>query len=203
MAQQLNLCDPRFARRSLRFSAQQGLLALGGLALLAVLANVGLHVAAGRALATARQAETDQAPLRARVAALAASAGTGAGSELQQLQALEAGQRRIRGALDGGAAGVREGHADYLAALARQASGAVWITGFSVSEDGGAVELEGRMTDTAQFTDYLRRLNAEPRFKGRPFSQLNLKSSDTSGATLPYTDFALRSAAVATTGKTP
>jgi hypothetical protein len=72
-----------------------------------------------------------------------------------------------------------------------------------VSEDGSAVDLDGRMTDTAQFTDYLRRLNAEPRFKGRPFAQLNLKATDASGAALPYTEFSLRSSAVANNGKAP
>ena len=203
MAQQLNLFDPRFAPRTLRFSAQQGLLAVAGALLLTLLASGGLRWVSDQAAAAGRQAEADQAPLRARLAALGAGAHTGAGSELLQLRALDAGQRRIRGALEGGAAGVREGHADYLLALARQASGTVWITGFSVSDDGNAVELDGRMTDTAQFTDYLRRLNAEPRFKGRPFAQLNLKATDASGASLPYTEFSLRSSALASNGKAP
>ena len=203
MAQQLNLFDPRFAPRTLRFSAQQGLLAVAGALLLTLLASGGLRWASDQAAAAGRQAEADQAPLRTRLAALGAGAHTGAGSELLQLRAIDVGQRRIRGALEGGAAGVREGHADYLLALARQASGTVWITGFSVSDDGNAVELDGRMTDTAQFTDYLRRLNAEPRFKGRPFAQLNLKATDASGAALPYTEFSLRSSAVANNGKAP
>ena len=203
MAQQLNLFDPRFAPRALRFSAQQGLLAVAGILLLTLLVSAGLRWASEQSAAAGRKAAADQAPLRAALAALGASATTGAGPELQQLQTLDAGQRRIRGALEGGAAGVREGHADYLLALARQASGTLWITGFSVSEDGSAVELDGRMTDTAQFTDYLRRLNAEPRFKGRPFAQLNLKATDASGAALPYTEFSLRSSAVANNGKAP
>lgn len=203
MAQQLNLFDPRFAPRTLRFSAQQGLLAVAGALLLTLLASGGLRWASDQAAAAGRQAEADQAPLRTRLAALGAGAHTGAGSELLQLRAIDVGQRRIRGALEGGAAGVREGHADYLLALARQASGTVWITGFSVSDDGNAVELDGRMTDTAQFTDYLRRLNAEPRFKGRPFAQLNLKATDASGAALPYTEFSLRSSAIANNGKAP
>jgi Tfp pilus assembly protein PilN len=205
MAQQLNLFDPRFAPRTLRFSAQQGLLAVAGALLLTLLASGGLRWASDQAAAAGRQAEADQAPLRAKLAALGAGASTsiGAGSELLQLRAMDAGQRRIRGALEGGAAGVREGHADYLLALARQASGTVWITGFSVSDDGNAIELDGRMTDTAQFTDYLRRLNAEPRFKGRPFAQLNLRATDASGAALPYTEFSLRSSAVINNGKAP
>ncbi len=203
MTQQLNLLDPRFSPRSLRFSAQQGLWVVAGALLLSMLASGGLRWAGERAAVAGRQAEADQAPLRARLAALGASATSGAGAELQQLQSLDAGQSRIRGALEAGAAGVREGHADYLLALARQASGAVWITGFSVSDDGSAVELEGRMNDTAQLTDYLRRLNAEPRFKGRPFAQLNLKATDAGGAALAHTEFALRSTAVAGSGKTP
>lgn len=94
MTQQLNLLDPRFAPRALRFSAQQGLLAVAGALLLTVLASGALRWAGDRAAAEGRQAEADQAPLRARVAALGASAATGAGAELQQLQTLDAGQRR-------------------------------------------------------------------------------------------------------------
>ncbi|OYU72850.1 MAG: hypothetical protein CFE45_38945, partial [Burkholderiales bacterium PBB5] len=60
-----------------------------------------------------------------------------------------------------------------------------------------------RMTDASVLTDYLRKLNAEPRFKGRPFAQLTLRGTDNNGAALPYTEFALRStpAGPATVGK--
>ena len=200
MAQQLNLLDARFAPRALRFSAGQGLLAVAATLLLAGGAAGGLHWGAAQARQSAALAEGAQAPLRARVAALQASAPGGSDAELQRLQALEADQRRVQTVLQAGVAGAREGHADYLTALARQASAALWITGFSVSDDGAAIELEGRMTDSAALTDYLRRLNDEPRFKGRPFAQLSLKATDSSGGALPYTEFALRSVAVAGTG---
>jgi len=209
MTQQLNLFDARFARQRLRFSARHGLMAMAGVLALSVLGGGALRWAAGQATVKADTAQAAMAPLRAQVAALAASGGGVAASELQRLQSVEAGQRRIRAALEAGAAGAREGHADYLLALARQASAALWITGFAVSDDGSAIDLEGRMTEPAVLTDYLRRLNAEPRFKGRPFAQLNLKASDANGATLPYTEFALRSVAIAnssnpgSTGATP
>ena len=106
----------------------------------------------------------------------------------------------------GVAAGVREGHAGLLVALARQASGQVWLTGLAVSDDGQAIDLEGRMTDSSALADYLRRLNDEPRFKGRPFAQLTLKAAGNGGERLPYTEFSLRSApagAAAATGTTP
>ena len=197
MAQQLNLFDARFARQRLRFSARHGLMVLAGVLGLSLLGGGGLRWAAGQANAKADTAQAEMAPLRAQVAALAASGSGVAANDLQQLQSVEAGQRRIRAALEAGAAGAREGHADYLLALARQASAALWITGFAVSDDGSAIDLEGRMTEPAVLTDYLRRLNAEPRFKGRPFAQLNLKASDANGAALPYTEFSLRSVAVA------
>jgi hypothetical protein len=147
-----------------------------------------LHDASQTALLGAQMA-----PLRAQRQAVMASGPGGVGQELAQLRALDAGQRRTVAALESGLAGARDGPADYLVALARQASATLWITGFAVSDDGSAVELDGRMTDAAAFTDYLRSLNAEPRFKGRPFAQLSLKSVDSSGASLPYTEFALRS----------
>ncbi len=198
MAQQLNLLDARFAPKALRGTARQGLWAMCAVLLLGWLAGQGLHWAAGRTEAGAQSAQAELAGLRAQLVAQAASAPMAGPGELAQLQAQDNGQRRIRSALDAGVAGHREGYADYLVALSRQASDQLWITGFSVAEDGGAIALEGRMTDASALTHYLRRLNAEERFKGRPFAQLSLKSVDPQGGSPPYTEFALRSLAAAT-----
>jgi hypothetical protein len=191
--QQLNLLNAHFLPQALRYSARQGELAAVALLALTVLGAQALAWAAGQADTARLQAEAELTRLRPQLAATAAAAASAPLGELAQLQQLDAVQRRVRAALDAGAAGSREGHADYLMALARQASGSVWITGFAVSDDGQAIDLEGRMTDTSQLADYLRKLNAEPRFKGRPFAQLSLRGTDHNGATLPYTEFALRS----------
>ena len=203
MAQQLNLFDPRFAPARQLFSARQGSLALAGVLVLSWCVAQGLHWAAGRAQADAQAIQAGMAPLRAQVGTLGAPRDPGAAAELARLQAADATQRRVRAALEAGAAGVREGHAEVLMALARQASGQLWITGLGVSDDGAAIDLEGRMTDSSVLTDYLRRLNAEPRFNGRPFAQLTLRGVDSNGAPLPYTEFALRSTPAAGTGSTP
>ncbi len=203
MAQQLNLFDTRFAPARLRYSARQGSLALAALLVLGWGGAQGLRWAADQAQAEAQATQANMAPLRAQVAALAAKQDAGAAAEVARLQAADATQRRVRAALEAGAAGVREGHAELLLALARQASGQLWITGLGVSDDGSAIDLEGRMTDSSVLTDYLRRLNAEPRFKGRPFAQLTLRGVDQSGAALPYTEFALRSTPAANPGNTP
>jgi len=203
MAQQLNLLDARFAPQPQRYSARQGLLAMALVLVLSAGATQALRWSAHRALADSTEFELLIAPLKAQRQTLNAAAGLAPETELAQLRQLEAGHRRIAAALDAGVAGAREGHADYLEALARRASPALWITGFAVAEDGGAIELTGRMADASALTDYLRSLNAEPRFKGRPFAQLSLKSVDKQGVALPYTEFALLSKAVATPGNPP
>ena len=197
MTQQLNLLDARFTPQSLRFSARQGALALLLVLAGSALAAQALGWASRSAARETREIEASLLPLKAQHQALARVDAGSVAAELAQLQALEAGQRRIGAALAAGLAGAREGHADYLAALARHASAALWITGFAVSEDGGAIELEGRMSDANVLADYLRSLNAEPRFKGRPFAQLSLKAVD--GANGGYTEFSLRSATSLTT----
>lgn len=193
MTQQINLFDARFAPPRLRFSALHGAALCTGVLVLSGLAAQGLHLAAGSARADAQATQAGLAPLRAEAEALNARRPTGADAELARLRAVEAGQRQVRAALDAGAAGVREGHAGLLVALARQASGQLWITGMVVSDDGAAIDLEGRMTDSSVLADYLRRLNDEPRFRGRPFAQLTLKSAGSNGERLPWTEFTLRS----------
>jgi ABC-type phosphate transport system auxiliary subunit len=193
MTQQINLFDARFAPQRLRFSALHGGLLCGGVLAVSMLAAQGLHLAASNARDKAQAAQAGLAPLRAEADALSARQPAGVTAELDRLRAVEAGQRQVRAALDAGAAGVRDGHAGLLMALARQASGQLWITGVSVSDDGAAIDLEGRMTDSSVLADYLRRLNDEPRFRGRPFAQLTLKSAGSNGERLPWTEFVLRS----------
>ena len=203
MAQQLNLLDARFSPQPQRYSARQGLLVMALVLALSVATAQALRWSTARALAESRALDHQMAPLKAQRQALGTAARLAPEAELSQLRVLEAGHRRIASALDAGVAGTREGHADYLQALARRASAALWITGFAVAEDGGAIELTGRMADASVLTDYLRSLNGEPRFKGRPFAQLSLKSVDKQGVALPYTEFTLLSRAAPGPGNPP
>lgn len=219
MAQQLNLNDPRFTPRRLHVSARHTVTAMAVLLVLCFAGGRGMLWLAGQRDAQAREAQTALAPLRsamlaqARPAPVSGQSAPGqsplsAAAEVSRLQQLDTAQRRILIALEQGLPGIvdaaqahtpaplREGHAGYLQALARQASPQLWLTGFSVSEDGRDIDLEGRMSDAKALPDYLRRLNAEPHFKGRPFAQLSLKAVDTeAGNGLAYTAFSLRSSA--------
>lgn len=176
MPQQLNLYA-----RSLCQSQQPN--ALGTLMLWQG-ALVAVVLAAGAALQWhARQVRQDTLQLVAQTDTRRASLLQGAASstdpqvqaQLQRLREREAAVQRLQGLLANGSAGRREGYADHLEALARQAHPAVWITGLTLQGSDDAIEIRGRMTDPAALPDYLRGLQAEPQFKGRPFATLQIR----------------------------
>lgn len=193
MAQQINLIDLRLMPRTVAFGGQHAL--YGALAVLALgtVAAVTLQGLSHQTSLATSQLQQQASTLQAAASAPVAHSAD-AGAELDRMRLLDAGQRRVQAALEAGVAGDREGPADYFKALARQAQSQVWITGFSVADNGNSIELEGRMAQAEQLTDYLRKLKHEPRFNGRSFAQLALNGMDKgSGAPLPYTEFALRS----------
>lgn len=194
MAQQINLYDPAQRPRSEPYSSGHGLVLAGLVALVTGLASIGLHWLAQRERLAARDS-TDLSAL-AKQRAGSDAARREAIAELAQLRAVEASQRRVRALLETDVHQAAQGYAELFAALSRQAHPALWITGLAVSGDGQSLELAGRMLDASALPDYLRRLNAEPQFKGRPFAALDLKVVDPSAAATTgggYTEFSLRS----------
>jgi hypothetical protein len=107
-------------------------------------------------------------------------------------------RRNILDALGQGVAAAPTGHADYLRGLARQSVANLWLTGFSVGPDGARMEIRGRTLDPALLPEYIRRLNAEPAFRGRRFAALSVALpapvAGTGGAAAappPWHEFAL------------
>lgn len=200
MAQQLNLYDPKRRKpRPPMGSAHLGWALLGalGLGLVASLTLNGLTV---RERGLTRDDETALNALN-RSATGAQVPGERL-AELERWRALEAGRRQVQQVMAqnrpaAAEAGASAGHgAAYFDALARQAQSALWLTGFSVSADGRQIELAGRMLNAAALPAYLRSLNDEPLFRGRPFAQLEIKGAG-SGEAAPdsagFVEFALRS----------
>lgn len=193
MTQQINLYHDGLRAQRERWRAQHGLWAVGATLLAGWLLASALDAASARRSAEALRVE--QAVLAAREQIKTTSdavAAPAAEAELARLRALDAGQRRVQATLQSQVAGRAEGYTPYLLALSRQAHPSLWITGFGVSADGNALEIDGRMTDVSVLPDYLRRLTAEPQFKGRSFAQLKLKAADAQGGG-SFTEFALRS----------
>lgn len=72
-----------------------------------------------------------------------------------------------------------------LRGFARQIPAGLWLTGFSVNVDSGALEIRGRTTDPRLVPEYVKRLNAEPSFRGRTFAALEIASPESKAANLP------------------
>jgi hypothetical protein len=180
MTQTINLLVAGLQRQQPRLSLRNAGFAVVAAAAAAVLAGVGMISAAQNQSALAQQAEHSLAALQTRTPAVSATAAAQAATqgrvELAALQAQDAGQQQVRRAIESGAAGRSQGHSAYLLALARNSRGGLWITGLQLGEDGSALDLQGRMTDARELPQYLARLNEEPLFRGRTFSQLSVRS---------------------------
>jgi hypothetical protein len=72
-----------------------------------------------------------------------------------------------------------------LRALSRQHLDGLWLTGLSIGEAGGDLEIRGRMSSQALLPEYLRRLEREPVFQGRQFAALDMQGSRWQGAGSP------------------
>jgi hypothetical protein len=199
MPQQINLYVPELRPPRRVATATQALaltaIVAGGGALAAVLLQWQTASTAQHSAALQQQVGLLQAQLAARPAAPPAARTTA--QDVDRLRQMVAAQQRVIQALDGStpAAPVPS---DYLLALARQAQASVWLTGFTLSADERALEIRGRMLDASVLPVYLQRLNAEPRFKGRSFAQLEIRPPVAAGeAAAPYPEFTLRSAAPA------
>ena len=196
MPQHINLLDASLQRRRETLGSITGLVAVLATFAVSVALAASLQSFSAKSQAQSVVLEQDLAALQARVAALGAPAPSRQAIELARLRAVDAGQRRLRAALDSGQAGSTRGYSEYFLALSRQTQGTLWLTGFTVAADGRALEIGGRMTDPRQLPDYLRRLNSEPLFKGREFAQLSLKTVEpvaAPGGNASYAEFALRS----------
>jgi hypothetical protein len=77
-------------------------------------------------------------------------------------------------ALTTGILGNTEGFSVYLEALARQHVTGTWLTRIEVTQGGSAIGLSGHALAPELVPEYIQRLNREPVFKGKMFSQLSL-----------------------------
>jgi hypothetical protein len=189
MTQTINLLVAGLQRPRPRLSLHNAGFAAIAVAAAAVLAGVGMNHEAKSQSEAANHAERTLAALQVQTPAATADkqAATQSRVELVALQAQDAGQQQVRRAIETGAAGRSQGHSAYLLALARNSRGGLWITGLQLGEDGSALDLQGRMTDARELPQYLARLNEEPLFRGRTFSQLSVRSGVAAAAAAPGT----------------
>ena len=92
-----------------------------------------------------------------------------------QVMEIELAQAQLLAeALTTGILGNTEGFSVYLEALARQHVTGTWLTRIEVTQGGSAIGLRGHALAPELVPEYIQRLNREPVFKGKMFSQLSL-----------------------------
>lgn len=216
MSQEINLLNP--ALRPRRDWLSFGSVSLAGLTALLV---VGVGAAVVRAhLSTGMQAQQEAARqlsvVREEVQALqSALAGRRAdpllAQEAARLAATVARRREVLRLARDLAAEPGE-VADVMRGLSRQRTEGVWLTGFNVGPEG--FDLSGRLLDPGLLPTYIRKLNAEPAFRGRHFAALDMlgveppppvsatpppqpqpTTGQTAGAPVRYVEFSLKATA--------
>lgn len=194
MSQQINLFDARFRRQAPHFSSTTLVIALAAV-LGFTIAIRELYAYQSRAMqATFEEIDRRAAELRDQTVRFAREFGDqGASIALADEIARVDGRLRARRALlegiQGGPSSEAEGFSPYLTALARQTMHGVWLTGVEIGASGELV-LKGRVLESELVPAYMRRLNQEPLFKGRPVRELRLAAKGDAGKR--YVEFSLQ-----------
>lgn len=181
MSQQINLFNPLFLRKEKYFSARTMLQSLGLIAL-------GMAVLYGYALVQTRELGRIAGDYGRQLATQREQfiklGGQGHSKLLEsEVARLESDQRARRAVLDvmqGGGFGNADGFSRYFAAFGRHAMRGVWLTGFSVGDNGNELKIRGRVLYPDLVPAYLKSLNVEDVMRGRLVTELKLVARDES-----------------------
>jgi len=179
MSQQINLYNPLFLKQERHFSARTMAQALG----IVAAAVVALYA---YALFETRSAERAAVQERAQLSAQrdqllklsAQLARKGANkaleAEVTRVDNEVKAKQATLDALNTGELGNTSGFSDFFAAFGRQAVPGVWLTGFTISEAGAELVVNGRALQAELVPGYLRALNNEPMMRGRRVAEMKL-----------------------------
>lgn len=204
MIQQINLYTADFLPRSQQFSLPR---MLAGLALI-LLGALGMYAYAvyqvGQLDAQVSEGERRVTEGQARFAQLSGefaqqNSEQALQAEVSRLERQAADRAGLVEAMSRGVPAKGAGYSGYMRAFARQAVDGLWLTGFSVGEDGEQVGLRGGVTNPELLPEYIRRLGGEDVMRGKTFSELQMKQVKADGVGVPdrYVEFSLHSGAAA------
>lgn len=174
--QQINLYQDDFRPRREWLSAAN--LARGGIALGVLLVLYSLLISWNFYRAASLE-QSQQARLDALTSQLAEArrAFPPAARDLQLAEAVNkkqqdvARKRRVLDTLSGQSFGNTHGFADHFAALARQRTEGVWLTGVRIAQGGTRFDVRGGTLEPDLVPRFLKNLSAEQAFAGTEFKQ--------------------------------
>ena len=190
MSQQINLYDAALERQRELLTAVN--VALAGAALLLVVGAWGgwARVRAANLESEAAGVASHLKTLQDQSAALTAELATRKpdprlADELAAARIEAENRQAVLAILHKGLGPEATSFAEYLRGLARQNTGGLWLTGFSVDADTNGMEIRGRTLDPSSLPNYIQRLNNEKVFQGRSFAALQMKMVSAEPATAP------------------
>jgi hypothetical protein len=183
MSQQINLFNPLFMRKEKYFSTRTMLQSLG-------LITLGLLAFYVYALYQSRDLESIAAEYSRQLAvqrdqfvALGAQGHSKLlEAEVARLEADVKARRDLLAVIGGGALGNTGGFSRYFAAFARHPMPGVWLTGFSVGDNGNVLNVRGRVLHPDLVPQYLKSLNNDDVMRGRLVTELRLVARDETSA---------------------
>lgn len=207
MTQQINLFNPAFLKQKKIFTTRTmanslALLLVGAMAVVLYgrLHTAELALRAEEGAARLAKKKQQQEKVLAEFAPRKKDGGLEAMIDAAQTE--QAALRNVLALLDGGGLGNIAGHSRYFAALARQSTGDLWLTGVTIEAAGSQIGLRGRALEPERVPAYIARLTREPVMQGKEFGSLEISranitiaaTSDTPAAAelAPYIDFNLR-----------
>jgi hypothetical protein len=209
MSQQINLFNPLFLKQKKYFSAKTMLQGMSIIAI-AMLVFYGILLFQSSRL---EQQRIETVALREQVQQQMLQGGGARGrsklleDEISRVESIIKAQQDVLNILDGGASGNSEGYSKFLAALARQRTSGLWLTGVTVNGVGDELSIRGRVLHADLVPQYIRQLNREAVMRGHAVAELSLrrveepsaaatKSDSSVSASLPqrYIEFALSTA---------
>lgn len=183
MSQQINLFNPLFMRKEKYFSTRTMLQSLGLIALgLMAIYAYALWQSSGLERLTAGYSRQ----LAAQRDQFLSLSGQGRSklleAEVTRLETDVKARRDMLSMLQGGGLGNTDGFSRYFAAFARHPMRGVWLTGFSIGDNGNALNIRGRVLHPDLVPEYLKALNRDDVMRGRLVTELKLVARDESNA---------------------
>ena len=186
MSQQINLYNPVFLKQKHYFSALTMVQALA-VVLAGALGIYAFEVRQNRILEQVL-ADTDKRATSQREQLLKFSKDYSAqGASRTLTEQLARSDQRLQqrqgllADLKTGVGGNAEGFSRYLAALARQSTPGVWLTGLEIGAKEHDLLIKGRALESQMVPAYIRALNREAPMAGRPVGELRMTAMGGAG----------------------
>lgn len=180
MSRQINLFNPIFLKQEKQFSALTMVQALGIILLCAILLTLYTRYQLSK-LESEKQSTAAQLQMaQGQLARVAAEYGPrqkdpALAAQLRHAELEVKSLQQISKVLGEGDFGNTKGYSSYLSAFARQITGGIWITGFSIQGAGGEIAIRGSALRPELVPVYLSRLKAEPIMQGASFAALEMQ----------------------------